>query len=143
MLRRSDLVSHPDIPGKRYFTIGEVVDLCDVKAHILRYWEQEFEQLTPQKRRGNRRYYRREDIERVREIKHLLYDQGYTIHGARQVLSPSSSDDATSYEKTSNGNKSGSSLEVSLNPLESQPSKQAKMVAYMLNELESVRDLLD
>ena len=77
----------PAIPGKRYFTIGEVGELCAVKPHVLRYWEQEFPQLSPVKRRGNRRYYQREDVELVRTIRSLLYSQGYTIGGARQRLS--------------------------------------------------------
>ena len=81
-LRTSDL---PAIPGKRYFTIGEVSELCMVKTHVLRYWEQEFNQLSPV-RRGNRRYYRQEDVQLVREIRHLLYEQRFTIDGARSRL---------------------------------------------------------
>ena len=77
----------PPIPGKRYFTIGETSDLCGVKAHVLRYWEQEFSQLKPVKRRGNRRYYQRKDVILIRQIKALLYDEGFTIGGARQKLS--------------------------------------------------------
>jgi len=76
----------PPIPGKRYFTIGEVSDLCAVKPHVLRYWEQEFTQLKPVKRRGNRRYYQRQDVVMIREIRSLLYEQGYTIGGARLQL---------------------------------------------------------
>ncbi len=76
----------PPIPGKRYFTIGEVSVLCDVKPHVLRYWEQEFPQLKPVKRRGNRRYYQRQDVIVIRQIRGLLYDQGFTIGGARQRL---------------------------------------------------------
>jgi len=76
----------PPIPGKRYFTIGEVSDLCAVKPHVLRYWEQEFPQLKPVKRRGNRRYYQRQDVVMIREIRSLLYEQGYTIGGARLQL---------------------------------------------------------
>ena len=76
----------PDIPGKRYFTIGEVSDLCAVKPHVLRYWEQEFPQLRPVKRRGNRRYYRRHEVELIRVIRKLLYLDGYTISGARNRL---------------------------------------------------------
>lgn len=75
------------IPDKRYFTIGEVSQLCDVKPHVLRYWESEFSQLKPCKRRGNRRYYQRKDVLMVRKIRTLLYEQGYTIGGARQQLS--------------------------------------------------------
>jgi len=77
----------PCIPNKRYFTIGEVGQLCSVKSHVLRYWEQEFNQLKPIKRRGNRRYYQRHDIELIRLIRTLLYEQGFTIAGARQQLS--------------------------------------------------------
>jgi DNA-binding transcriptional MerR regulator len=77
----------PPIPAKRYFTIGEVSELCGVKAHVLRYWEQEFTQLKPLKRRGNRRYYQHHEVLLVRRIRELLYDQGYTIHGARNQLS--------------------------------------------------------
>ena len=76
----------PPIPGKRYFTIGEVSDLCAVKPHVLRYWEQEFPQLKPVKRRGNRRYYQRQDVLLIRQIRSLLYDDGFTIGGARQRL---------------------------------------------------------
>ena len=76
----------PVIPGKRYFTIGEVSELCGVKPHVLRYWEQEFPQLKPVKRRGNRRYYQRHDVLMVRQIRGLLYEQGYTIGGARLRL---------------------------------------------------------
>ena len=77
----------PVIPGKRYFTIGEVSELCAVKPHVLRYWEQEFTQLKPVKRRGNRRYYQRQDVLLIRQIRSLLYDQGFTIGGARQQMS--------------------------------------------------------
>jgi DNA-binding transcriptional MerR regulator len=76
----------PPIPGKRYFTIGEVSDLCAVKPHVLRYWEQEFPQLKPVKRRGKRRYYQRQDVLIIRQIRSLLYDDGFTIGGARQRL---------------------------------------------------------
>lgn len=77
----------PPIPSKRYFTIGEVSELCAVKPHVLRYWEQEFPQLKPVKRRGNRRYYQRQDVIMIRQIRSLLYEQGYTIGGARLQLS--------------------------------------------------------
>jgi DNA-binding transcriptional MerR regulator len=76
----------PPIPGKRYFTIGEVSELCAVKPHVLRYWEQEFPQLKPVKRRGNRRYYQRQDVLIIRQIRSLLYEEGFTIGGARQKL---------------------------------------------------------
>ncbi len=91
MLEPSNNDELPPIPGKRYFTIGEVSQLCDVKPHVLRYWEQEFPQLSPVKRRGNRRYYQRQDVIIIRQIRALLYDQGFTITGARQRLT---SDDA-------------------------------------------------
>jgi DNA-binding transcriptional MerR regulator len=76
----------PPIPAKRYFTIGEVSELCEVKPHVLRYWETEFTGLKPVKRRGNRRYYQRHDVLTIRQIRSLLYDQGFTITGARQRL---------------------------------------------------------
>ena len=87
MLEPTNNAELPPIPGKRYFTIGEVSELCLVKPHVLRYWEQEFPQLKPVKRRGNRRYYQRGDVEMVRTIRSLLYEQGYTIGGARQRMS--------------------------------------------------------
>ena len=86
MLEPSHNALLPEIPQKRYFTIGEVGELCNVKPHVLRYWEQEFEQLSPMKRRGNRRYYQREDVLMIRQIRSLLYEQGYTISGARSQL---------------------------------------------------------
>jgi len=76
----------PSIPAKRYFTIGEVSDLCGVKPHVLRYWEQEFTQLRPMKRRGNRRYYQHHEVLMIRRIRDLLYDQGFTISGARNKM---------------------------------------------------------
>jgi DNA-binding transcriptional MerR regulator len=87
MLEASHNNELPPIPGKRYFTIGEVSDLCGVKPHVLRYWEQEFPQLKPVKRRGNRRYYQRQDVLMIRQIRSLLYEQGFTIGGARQKMS--------------------------------------------------------
>ena len=86
MLEPSNNNELPPIPGKRYFTIGEVSELCSVKPHVLRYWEQEFPQLKPVKRRGNRRYYQRQDVIIIRQIRSLLYEQGFTIGGARQQL---------------------------------------------------------
>lgn len=77
----------PPIPAKRYFTIGEVSDLCGVKPHVLRYWEQEFAQLKPVKRRGNRRYYQHHEVLLIRRIRELLYEHGFTINGARNKLS--------------------------------------------------------
>jgi DNA-binding transcriptional MerR regulator len=86
MLEPSNNDELPAIPGKRYFTIGEVSDLCAVKPHVLRYWEQEFPQLKPVKRRGNRRYYQRQDVLVIHQIRALLYEQGFTIGGARNRL---------------------------------------------------------
>ncbi len=93
MLEPGNNAELPPIPGKRYFTIGEVSELCAVKPHVLRYWEQEFPQLKPVKRRGNRRYYQRQDVLIIRQIRSLLYDEGFTIGGARQRLT---GDDAES-----------------------------------------------
>jgi len=81
-----ELTVLPPIPAKRYFTIGEVSDLCGVKPHVLRYWEQEFTQLKPVKRRGNRRYYQHHEVLLIRRIRELLYEQGFTISGARNRL---------------------------------------------------------
>ena len=90
----------PLIPSKRYFTIGEVGELCAVKPHVLRYWEAEFPQLKPVKRRGNRRYYQRRDVILIRQIKSLLYEQGYTIGGARQKMTDSPEEVAASQVRT-------------------------------------------
>ena len=83
---KSELVALPPIPAKRYVTIGEVSELCGVKPHVLRYWEQEFTQLKPVKRRGNRRYYQHHEVLLIRRIRELLYEQGFTISGARNKL---------------------------------------------------------
>ena len=95
MLEPSNNNELPVIPSKRYFTIGEVSELCGVKPHVLRYWEQEFLQLKPVKRRGNRRYYQRHDVILIRQIRNLLYDQGFTIGGARQQLTGEQAKDDT------------------------------------------------
>ncbi len=86
MLDQAPKVQLPPIPAKRYFTIGEVSELCGVKPHVLRYWEQEFTQLKPVKRRGNRRYYQHHEVLLIRKIRELLYEQGFTISGARNRL---------------------------------------------------------
>ena len=100
MLEPSHNDELPAIPGKRYFTIGEVSELCAVKPHVLSYWEQEFPQLSPVKRRGNRRYYQRQDVLMIRQIRALLYDQGFTIGGARQRLSGEEArEDLTQYKQ--------------------------------------------
>ena len=105
----------PTIPSKRYFTISEASNLCNVEAHVLRYWEQEFSQLSPIKRRGNRRYYQRHDVMLIRHIKELLYDNGYTIKGAKQKLSNEASDQET----------------------------KSSSISAIRSELESIIDLLD
>lgn len=87
-ISKTDSIILPAIPAKRYFTIGEVSDLCGVKPHVLRYWEQEFTQLKPVKRRGNRRYYQHHEVLLVRRIRELLYEHGFTISGARNRLDP-------------------------------------------------------
>lgn len=120
MLEASNNNELPPIPSKRYFTIGEVSELCGVKPHVLRYWEQEFSQLKPVKRRGNRRYYQRHDVMLIREIRALLYEQGFTIGGARQQLGASSEAKAVS-------NSSGD---------------QKTLVRELLRELEDLRTLL-
>jgi len=94
MLDPADNATLPPIPGKRYFTIGEVSDLCAVKPHVLRYWEQEFPQLKPVKRRGNRRYYQRHEVQLIRQIRSLLYVDGFTISGARNRLDDALDNDA-------------------------------------------------
>ena len=116
MLEPSNNDELPVIPGKRYFTIGEVSELCAVKPHVLRYWEQEFPQLKPVKRRGNRRYYQRQDVLTIRQIRSLLYDQGFTIGGARQQMTGE------------------------LNPQES--NQFGELVGQMINELEEVLAVL-
>jgi len=110
----------PAIPGKRYFTIGEVSDLCAVKPHVLRYWEQEFPQLKPVKRRGNRRYYQRHEVQLIRNIRRLLYVDGFTISGARNKLQ--------------NGQDDGESLVDS--------GAQGDLVRSLLNELDDIANLL-
>ena len=85
-ISKSEVIILPPIPAKRYFTIGEVSELCGVKPHVLRYWEQEFTQLKPVKRRGNRRYYQHHEVLLIRRIRELLYEQGFTISGARNKL---------------------------------------------------------
>lgn len=98
--RKADL---PPIPAKRYFTIGEVSDLCGVKPHVLRYWEQEFTQLKPVKRRGNRRYYQHHEVLLIRRIRELLYEEGFTISGARNRLDNSLSHDEKAEPQVRNG----------------------------------------
>src|SRR5215469_6530169 len=104
----SDLQELPPIPAKRYFTIGEVSELCGVKPHVLRYWEQEFTQLKPVKRRGNRRYYQHHEVLLIRRIRELLYEQGFTISGARNKLD----------SRLANGDEGLAALAMGLPPLE-------------------------
>ena len=115
----------PPIPAKRYFTIGEVSELCGVKPHVLRYWEQEFPSLKPVKRRGNRRYYQRHDVLMIRQIRSLLYEQGFTIGGARQRLDG----DAKQIEKSDKPDKS-----------DSKP--PAELLRQMRVDLEAVLEIL-
>jgi len=109
----------PPIPAKRYFTIGEVSELCGVKPHVLRYWEQEFTQLKPVKRRGNRRYYQHHEVLLIRRIRELLYDQGFTISGARNRLD-----------------------ELVAEPTKSPRLAKAPSLAFVRKEIESVLELL-
>jgi DNA-binding transcriptional MerR regulator len=102
--RKADL---PPIPAKRYFTIGEVSDLCGVKPHVLRYWEQEFTQLKPVKRRGNRRYYQHHEVLLIRRIRELLYEEGFTISGARNRLDNSLAHDEKPELAARNGRAAG------------------------------------
>lgn len=110
----------PPIPAKRYFTIGEVSELCGVKPHVLRYWEQEFNQLKPVKRRGNRRYYQHHEVLLVRRIRELLYNQGFTISGARNRLDE------------------GGAVEVS----SEEPGEAVKVVGGIRSELISIIEML-
>ncbi len=103
----------PPIPAKRYFTIGEVSELCGVKPHVLRYWEQEFNQLKPVKRRGNRRYYQHHEVLLVRRIRELLYSQGFTISGARNRLDEGAVFEEVAVDKLI-GHKSSSGLRMDL-----------------------------
>ena len=100
----------PPIPAKRYFTIGEVSELCGVKPHVLRYWEQEFTQLKPVKRRGNRRYYQHHEVLLIRRIRDLLYEQGFTISGARNRLDESVTEPTRSSRIDASGRKNLSAL---------------------------------
>jgi DNA-binding transcriptional MerR regulator len=136
--------SLPTIPAKRYFTIGEVSELCGVKPYVLRYWEQEFTQLKPMKRRGNRRYYQHHEVLLIRRIRDLLYDQGFTISGARNrlldALPPVSTDafegdfdDAVSAPAPPDG---VASTAVAL------PAPQAIEASHLRAELLSIRELL-
>lgn len=137
----------PEISGKRYFTIGEVSDLCAVKSHVLRYWEQEFTQLKPVKRRGNRRYYQRQDVLLIRQIRDLLYLQGYTIQGARQQLDPKAlvMPAATAQAKPlQDDNKSTDSRPVTIPSLGSQTPETVWHLAVeeMIDDLQEIAQML-
>ena len=115
-------VQLPPIPAKRYFTIGEVSDLCGVKPHVLRYWEQEFTQLKPVKRRGNRRYYQHHEVLLIRKIRELLYEQGFTISGARNRLDGADEAEATesSVQDSAVNLASGNAENISVSSIRSQ-----------------------
>jgi DNA-binding transcriptional MerR regulator len=141
----------PSIPAKRYFTIGEVSDLCGVKPHVLRYWEQEFTQLRPMKRRGNRRYYQHHEVLMIRRIRDLLYDQGFTISGARNKLQELVQGERDKrrvedgdVEFDTNGANTPfdmpAALEASKSILVFQPSNDS--VSILRQELTQIRDLL-
>ena len=140
----------PPIPAKRYFTIGEVGDLCGVKPHVLRYWEQEFTQLRPMKRRGNRRYYQHHEVLMIRRIRDLLYDQGFTISGARnkmQEILQSERDKKRNGEVMLDGVEVFEINDVDLQDFEdSQPSDtmetNAAEMAQLREELFEIRELL-
>ncbi|MBK7049737.1 MAG: hypothetical protein RL710_927 [Pseudomonadota bacterium] len=142
--------SLPPIPVKRYFTIGEVGDLCGVKPHVLRYWEQEFTQLRPMKRRGNRRYYQHHEVLMIRRIRDLLYDQGFTISGARNKMQEVMQ---TERDKVRNGDVLLEGVEVTemgdseLDEFEVSQTgdlsiSTADRMLYVRRELSEIRDLL-
>jgi DNA-binding transcriptional MerR regulator len=122
----------PPIPAKRYFTIGEVSELCAVKPHVLRYWEQEFSQLKPVKRRGNRRYYQHHEVLLIRRIRDLLYEQGFTINGARHRL------DSEATEPRAAARAATPSTTVAAPPVSSRPLD----AAALREELREIRRLL-
>ncbi len=131
----------PAIPAKRYFTIGEVADLCGVKTHVLRYWEQEFTQLRPVKRRGNRRYYQHHEVLMIRRIRDLLYEQGFTISGARNRLQELSQIERVS---SSQGVIESGDIHLSDDHVPAQPERkfQDHSVAELHKELQEIRSLL-
>ena len=130
----------PPIPAKRYFTIGEVSDLCAVKPHVLRYWEQEFTQLKPVKRRGNRRYYQHHEVLLIRRIRDLLYEQGFTINGARHRLESeiAPAQDAALPAAAARGNHASAPEPVPA----SAPGAIAPSPAEIRRELQQIRELL-
>jgi len=127
----------PAIPAKRYFTIGEVGELCSVKPHVLRYWEQEFTQLRPMKRQGNRRYYQHHEVLMIRRIRALLYDQGYSIHGARQQLMQSSA--RTRHAGAPAGQDGSTPQSWDATP---ESPREAELIGWIGSELRQIRELL-
>ena len=135
-MQTTDLGPLPPIPAKRYFTIGEVSELCHVKAHVLRYWEQEFSQLKPVKRRGNRRYYQHHEVLLIRRIRELLYAQGFTIQGARQQLT-------TAHREPALEPRQGFQLTLDAPiPAAVSPGSAAGLPSAIRVELLAIRDLL-
>lgn len=136
----------PAIPAKRYFTIGEVAQLCGVKPHVLRYWEQEFTQLRPVKRRGNRRYYQHHEVLMIRRIRDLLYDQGFTISGARNRLQELAHADKSVHDASlaepEDGQAPGGSQEASPDDADAPPGAGPLDIAQLRKELEEIRALL-
>ena len=142
----------PTIPAKRYFTIGEVGDLCGLKPHVLRYWEQEFTQLRPMKRRGNRRYYQHHEVLMIRRIRELLYDQGFTISGARNRLQElgqaerdkRGQDDTEAIELTELAAQPTEALPARANDVlpSEDGSSSGRLITDMRRELLEIRDLL-
>lgn len=128
----------PPIPAKRYFTIGEVSDLCGVKPYVLRYWEQEFTQLRPMKRRGNRRYYQHHEVLLIRRIRDLLYEQGFTISGARNRLADEISEEGSGPDEADAASTSAAATGTSPH----EPAGELDMVS-LREELLSIRELLE
>jgi DNA-binding transcriptional MerR regulator len=123
----------PPIPAKRYFTIGEVSELCAVKPHVLRYWEQEFAQLMPVKRRGNRRYYQHHEVLLIRRIRDLLYEQGFTINGARHRLDSEATGEPRAAARTTAPSTTSIQATATARPLD---------IEEMRHELREIRRLL-
>ena len=134
----------PSIPAKRYFTIGEVADLCGVKTHVLRYWEQEFTQLRPVKRRGNRRYYQHHEVLMIRRIRDLLYEQGFTISGARNKLQELAHQDRlpSGHALLESGSMDEGDATISVGSHESVEILSSHSGADLLRELQEIRSLL-
>lgn len=142
--------SLPPIPAKRYFTIGEVGELCGVKPHVLRYWEQEFTQLRPMKRRGNRRYYQHHEVLMIRRIRKLLYEQGFTISGARAKLQESSRDHRTALQPApastgqamADADTVPAAIDEMAQALQAASPVPPAWAAQLARELKEIRDLL-